>query len=206
MSGHEIIIDLLRHGEPDGGNQVLRGRTDDPLTTVGWQQMSDTIGEHRPWDVIISSPALRCVTFANKLSEHLSIPVKQDKQLWELDLGEWDGMLFSDIQQSDPDLLARFWQDPANVTPPAGEPLPQFQQRILQAWNDLLKNNAGKHLLIIAHGGPIRVIIGHVLGIPLNSLLKLELPYAAISRIRIYSDSTMSAAASSLVFHAGALS
>ncbi|MFO7446727.1 MAG: hypothetical protein R6W90_10190, partial [Ignavibacteriaceae bacterium] len=32
-----------------------RGQTDDPLSEKGWQQMREAVGEHRPWDVIVSS-------------------------------------------------------------------------------------------------------------------------------------------------------
>jgi len=203
---NEIIIDLLRHGEPRGGQLIFRGRTDDPLTSEGWQQLENTIGEHRPWDTIISSPAIRCAEFAQQLATRLSLPFEQDEQLWELDFGAWEGKLLSDIQQSEPDLLSRFWQDPSNVTPPGGEPLHQFQQRILQAWDGLQYQRQGKHLLVIAHSGTIRVIIGHILGIPLNSLLKLELPYAGLSRIRVYYNDNHTVTGSSLVFHAGTLS
>ncbi|NOY67777.1 MAG: alpha-ribazole phosphatase family protein [Gammaproteobacteria bacterium] len=202
-SSNETIIDLLRHGEPLGGNEVFRGRTDDPLTETGWQQMHSTVSDHAHWDNIITSPALRCAKFAEALSERLSIPVNHSKQLWEIDLGEWDGKLFSDIQQSYPDHFAQLWQDPVNNTPPGGEPLPEFQQRILTEWDQLQKKNKGRHVLVIAHGGTIRIIIGHILGMPLESLLKLELPYAGISRIRSYSDKTTTS--SSLVFHAGSL-
>ena len=34
-----IIVDLLRHGEPEGGD-ILRGRINPKLTTTGWRQMS----------------------------------------------------------------------------------------------------------------------------------------------------------------------
>lgn len=35
-------IDLLRHGEPVGGN-VLRGRTDHELTELGWQDRKSVV-------------------------------------------------------------------------------------------------------------------------------------------------------------------
>lgn len=203
---NELIIDLLRHGEPQGDQQIFRGRTDDPLSAVGWQQMKNTIGEHRPWDTIVCSPAIRCARFAENLAVRLSLPIEQDEQLWELDFGKWDGKPFSDIKRSSPELLSRFWHDPVKTTPPGGEPLLQFQQRILNAWNQLQHNSQGKHCLIITHSGPIRVIIGYILGIPLNSLLTLELPYACLSRIRVYFDNEHSVTGSSLVFHNGALS
>ena len=38
----ETIIDLIRHGEPVGG-QRLRGAQDDPLSALGWQQMRESV-------------------------------------------------------------------------------------------------------------------------------------------------------------------
>ena len=40
------IIDLLRHGEPDGG-QKFRGAVDDPLSPHGWEQMRSAVGDCR---------------------------------------------------------------------------------------------------------------------------------------------------------------
>jgi len=62
-------LDLLRHGQPEGGN-VFRGRTDHPLTEEGWQQMYQSC-ENRQWDVIITSPLSRCQEFAHKLADKL---------------------------------------------------------------------------------------------------------------------------------------
>ncbi|MHB1590203.1 MAG: histidine phosphatase family protein [Sulfuricella sp.] len=39
-------IDLIRHGEPVGGRRY-RGRTDDPLSEKGWNQMWTAVGDFR---------------------------------------------------------------------------------------------------------------------------------------------------------------
>ena len=36
--GESVYLDLLRHGETEGGTRY-RGTTDDPLTAAGWEQM-----------------------------------------------------------------------------------------------------------------------------------------------------------------------
>ena len=41
---------------------------------------------------------------------------------------------------------------------------------------------------VIAHGGTIRIILAHVLGIPSSRLFALEVPYAGLSRIRVTTD------------------
>lgn len=49
-----FTVDLLRHGEVQGGS-CFRGRTDDPLTAPGWQQMQQASASH-DWDIIICLP------------------------------------------------------------------------------------------------------------------------------------------------------
>ena len=47
---HKLIttLDLMRHGEPVGGRRY-RGRTDDPLSEKGWNQMWTAVGDYRGW-------------------------------------------------------------------------------------------------------------------------------------------------------------
>ena len=42
----KIILDLIRHGEPEGGVKY-RGSLDEPLSTTGWQQMRATCAKAR---------------------------------------------------------------------------------------------------------------------------------------------------------------
>ena len=44
-----IIIDLIRHGEPQGGPRYRGDGIDDPLSDKGWRQMWDAVGEDAPW-------------------------------------------------------------------------------------------------------------------------------------------------------------
>ena len=60
-------LSLLRHGEPVGG-RIYRGNQDDPLTEKGWQQMLDAT-QNQSWDLIITSPLLRCQSFAQHLHQ-----------------------------------------------------------------------------------------------------------------------------------------
>jgi len=57
------VIDLLRHGDVEGGD-VFRGSSDDPLSDDGWRQMQDALEDKSGWDVIITSPLQRCCEFA----------------------------------------------------------------------------------------------------------------------------------------------
>ncbi len=76
-----IIIDFIRHGEPEGGD-ILRGRVNPVLTAQGWSQMRNAAAlddSHKasaltpPWTHIISSPLLRCREFADRTASSVKL-------------------------------------------------------------------------------------------------------------------------------------
>ena len=195
----ETIIDLLRHGEPEGGSK-FRGRLDDPLSELGWIQMRDCLGDSFPWQSIISSPLKRCQHFAQELVQKGNAKLDVIDDLREISFGEWEGLTSQQVMDKDSELLQAFWQDPMANTPPQGESLTLFSSRVEGAWQSLLECYSGEHLMLVCHGGTIRVILAQVLNMPLNALWKIEVPFANISRVRVsqFEDGTSTA---SLVFH-----
>ena len=115
-------IDLLRHGEPVGGRKY-RGQTDDPLSEKGWQQMRDAVGEHRPWQHIVSSPLVRCQAFALELARKQSLPLSFDERFMEVQFGVWEGKTAAQLCADDPHVIERFKRDPLNQRPAGAEPL-----------------------------------------------------------------------------------
>jgi len=199
----EVFIDLLRHGETEGGPRI-RGSIDDPLTPRGREQMQSAVGDVRHWMSIISSPARRCAEFSRQLAQRLSLPLKIDERLREIHFGTWEGKSAAELLTTDATTLAHFWTDPAAHAPPGSEPLAQFQARVLAAWADIIAHPAGENILLITHGGPIRMILGHVLVMPLYTVLRLEVPHASLSRLRLQFN-LEGRPVPSLVFHAGRL-
>ncbi len=157
------------------------------------------LGADCPWNRIVSSPLIRCADFARALAQRHGLPLTLDDRLCEMHFGAWEGRRGAELLTTDAEALTQFWNDPINHTPPDGETFTHVQQRVHSAWDAILSNSIGAHVLIIAHGGPIRIILGHVLGMPPQALLRLELPFAAISRVRVDQH------VASLVFHAGRL-
>lgn len=195
----ETIIDLLRHGEPVGG-RLLRGSQDDPLTEDGWSQMHASVGDHNPWQQIVSSPLRRCSEFAFQLSENRGVPYKEVAGFQEIGFGQWEGMSPEQIMAKYPGELEAYWRDPTQFSPPEGETLDAFIARVEGHWLSLLNEHKGRHVLLVCHGGVIRAIINKILEMPLNALWRVEVPYANISRIRVthFDDYP---ATSNLVFH-----
>lgn len=197
-----LLVDLMRHGEPLGG-QRYRGQLDDPLSEKGWQQMRQVTDKVQPWQRIISSPLVRCADFAKELGKNHSIPVQYDPQFMEIGFGDWEGKTAMELETHHKSAFYAFYDDPINHTPANAEPLLAFQQRILQAWTDLLHNQDDKHILLVAHAGVIRVILAEILRMPLQAMFRIQVPYACLSRVVIHSEGLR--LYPQLQFHAGQL-
>lgn len=195
-------IDLIRHGEPVGGRKY-RGQTDDPLSDKGWTQMREAVGDHSPWDVIISSTLSRCIDFARELGQRTGINVKADPRLMEIGFGEWEGRTASQLRQADPQQLQRFLSDPLNNTPPGAETLADFETRVISAWHDILQQHYGQHVLLVGHAGMMRMIIRYVLDMPLDRLYRIQVANAAITRLSV--EGKGASAFPRLLFHDGQL-
>lgn len=179
----ESFVDLLRHGDVEGG-ACFRGERDDPLSPLGWEQMRRATAGLDPtgWTRIIASPARRCADFARELSEARDLPLTLVDAWRERAFGDWEGVPLDAIPS---DQLQRFWDDPAGYTPPRAEPFADFRARVLAAWHALIDRHDA-HTFLITHGGVIRVLVAEVLCMSEAGLLLLEVPHACLTRLRIY--------------------
>lgn len=178
----KTVIDLIRHGEPVGGRRY-RGQIDDPLSEVGWQQMWATVQGHAPWQHIVTSPMQRCRAFAQALGEKHSLDVEEDARFKEVGFGSWEGRTADDIRREDPQRIARFYHDPVGHRPQDAEPLHDFARRVGQGLDDLLERYQGRHVLVVAHAGVIRAILTQVLGAPFESMYRIHVETASLTRV-----------------------
>lgn len=197
-----LVIDLIRHGEPVGGRRY-RGQVDDPLSEKGWTQMRTAVGDHAPWQQIITSPLLRCREFAHELAQRHQLPVRDEPRFKEIGFGEWEGKSADELRLADPEIIQRFTRDPLNNRPNGAEKLAEFQNRVVAAWTDIVQQNQYQHVLIVAHAGVIRMVIRHVLAMPLDKMFRIQVGNAAITRIKV--DKSQQPAWPLLQFHDGRL-
>ena len=195
-------IDLLRHGEPEGGSKY-RGQSDDPLSERGWTQMRDAVGESASWDVVVSSPLRRCLAFARRLADERGLALEVDDRLKEVGFGDWEGRTKDEIEARAPGSLARFYDDPLRWRPAGAEPLADFRDRVLEGCDALARRHAGLRVLLVTHAGVIRMVVGSVLAAPLERAYRIQVPYAGVTRIVVRGGDSLSQA--QLLFHAGSL-
>ena len=181
-------IDLLRHGETINHKNYC-GSTDTALTSNGWAQMWSVSEKSPPgWDYMITSPLIRCANFAETFSRRYMIPCTVDERIKEIHFGDWENRSAAELMRTDANILSRFWNNPVLNTPPNGESFYDFETRVLSAWQDITSQCKGEEILMITHGGVIRIILCHVLQHPVGRMLEFNIGHAAIQRIQIIHD------------------
>lgn len=179
-----LYLDMLRHGETTLGGG-FRGSLDDALTEPGWTQMRAATAAAGPWDLLVSSPLLRCAAFAAELAGQLQLPMVLEPDLRELHFGDWEGRSAAQIMAEDAEALGRFWADPYGYSVPAGEPMADFESRVLAAVERLRQRYAGQRLLLVTHGGVMRLLLARARGLERGQLLQVEVAHGALHRLHL---------------------
>jgi alpha-ribazole phosphatase len=186
MTTTVTTIDLLRHGACEGG-EIFRGSSDVALSAHGWQQMRAAIAQDAaPWQSVVSSSLQRCARFAEEVAAQRQLPLQLEARLQEIHFGDWEMRTHKDVQREAPGMVQRFFEDPFNVTPPNGELMTDFRDRVMAAAQELLQQHAGRHILLVTHGAVIRVLLCEWLHLSYAAFSNIAVPYASFSRLRLF--------------------
>ena len=178
-------VDLLRHG--DTNQAGFRGQLDDSLSALGWQQLQAVCAEHAGsagWTAVLSSPLRRCAEFARALSRERDLPLVFDAGLAEYDFGDWAGASPAELFNRDPDALERFWRDPVAHPPPGAETILAFSARVRAALDSAQAREPEARLLVLTHGGVIRLLRCLQEGIPLQAMSSVDVAPASLHRLQ----------------------
>jgi broad specificity phosphatase PhoE len=105
-------------------------------------------------------------------------------ELRELNMGDWDGRLFSEIKSSFPEEFFRRGEDIANYRPSQGESFADCRDRVVP-WFERIAQKNERNILCVGHAGVNRLILSHVLGIPLARVFCIEQSYGCINLIAV---------------------
>lgn len=176
-------IDLLRHGKTVAGSAYI-GSSDVALIDLGWQQMraslDQALNEGKHWDIILSSPLIRCSQFAKKVACELAIPIVIKEQLREYHFGDWELMTALEVMDKFAGKLEAFWQDPLANPPHNGENLTEFSRRIDTVIKQVDSEYPGQSVLIICHGGVMRYLLSAKQQLPINSMLNFPVEHGQL--------------------------
>jgi len=177
-------IDLLRHGEPEGGVRYRGDGVDDRLSERGWAQMWAAVGEFSDWTHVISSPLQRCRNFAEAVAERYDLPLAVDARFREMGFGAWEGRRHEEVRDADPEAYYAFFRDAVTHCPPGSEPLETFYARVRSGILAVFDEHPEGHILLVCHLGVMRAATALALELPLSALYRMHAPYAGRLRMR----------------------
>ncbi|MGB0954615.1 MAG: histidine phosphatase family protein [Panacagrimonas sp.] len=170
---------LLRHPPVALAAGICYGSSDVAAQSLSATDLARLRAQIPEQAVIWTSPARRCQQLAAQLARGSSRP-NIDARLREMDFGQWEMRRFDDI---DRDLIDAWAEDPWGFVPPGGESAEAMHSRVLQFLHDLRQRHRQGPTLIIAHAGSLRVIRGHLAGLPRSQWLNLECEPAGLFRL-----------------------
>ena len=157
---------LARHGESDWNvERRWQGHADRPLTARGREQahaLAERLADVE-LEVVYASDLRRAWETAEAVAAPRGLEVVRLPELREVDVGSWCGFTRDECAGRFPDAFARWqeggtgWED--------GESYEEMGERILAAVKRLAAENPDVAILVVSHGGPIRAVHAHALGV-----------------------------------------
>ncbi|MEI7945728.1 MAG: histidine phosphatase family protein [bacterium] len=157
---------LIRHGESLHAGERYIGRTDTPLTPLGHTQAEWIANRLREGalDAVFLSPALRARETIQPFLDITAHEIVVEADLQEIDFGLWEGMSFGEIQAQTPELVTQWALNRMDFCFPGGERLDTFWKRVCRV-GDALAAAPGQRIAVVTHGGVIRYLLCHFLGL-----------------------------------------
>ncbi|BCS88055.1 histidine phosphatase family protein [Pseudodesulfovibrio sediminis] len=177
------MILLARHAQTVGGKGRCIGRTALPLSDIGKEQakhMAEAL-VHIPLRRLCTSPSQRALDTIAPLARRLDTMPEVHHQLDEIDMGEWDGVPFDDIQKDYPEAYAKRGMDFSGFQPPNGESFNQVAERAMAVLNALAQGP--RPVLAVTHAGVIRSVLCRLMQHTLDDLFNFKPAHACMTII-----------------------
>jgi probable phosphoglycerate mutase len=184
-------IYLLRHGEIEQtAEKRLIGQTDVDLTANGkrqavwWRSALERIALKE----VYCSDLVRSRQSAQILAADVLPSVTIMAGLREIDLGAWDGLTAEEVKTTFPGEWEKRGADIAGYRPEEGESFLDLSNRVVPILDEIADDSEDA-VAIVGHAGVNRVLLCHVLGLPLEHLFRLRQDYGALNIIEYSSTS-----------------
>jgi broad specificity phosphatase PhoE len=152
---------LVRHGETDDNvADRFQGQLDTPLNERGREQ-SRALARSLAGEglrALYCSPLSRARATAKIVGAELGLEPVLDDRLMEADVGEWAGLLYTQVDAGYPGAFARWRGADPDFRFPGGESVTEQAARVAAALADIAAGPLPA--LVVTHGGAIRSVNG----------------------------------------------
>ena len=182
----DTVLILIRHGETLWNTQLrMQGSLDSDLTPKGESQIM-ALGEWMkevPFDYLYCSDTARAHETAEAKSKFTGHNLNLDKRLREKNLGVFEGLTSEEARERYPETFQQFKTAGASYVIDQGESTQQLMKRALDAIEEIRDRHPQKVAVVVTHGGVVRVLMKHVLGIPLAAPTQFLISNTGIFRL-----------------------
>ena len=157
---------LVRHGDTElNSAQRYWGQTDVELSAAGLRQaerLHDRLATQKI-DTVYSSDLKRTSVTAEIIASGHRLDVITCAELREIHFGELEGLTFDDISRLHPEVTELWLSWSFRLKFPGGEGVDELNNRVRKFLSRLEKHTAEETALIVAHAGPLRLLLCHLL-------------------------------------------
>lgn len=188
---------LIRHGETEGDDvKRYKGSIDVPLSAKGEEQIERTAGFineslktfNAALRAVYSSDLIRAVRSAGIIAKGSGLQPVVVPELRERNFGLWEGMSFDEIKEKYPDEFGAWAKDPLRFSPMGGESTIEVKDRVIRALEKILGRHSGDAIAVVGHGGVNRIILCHIMEMPLENIFRVEQDHAAVNIIEFWDE------------------
>jgi len=184
MKETEII--LIRHGETEWNSQQrMQGHSNSDLSSVGQAQIQ-ALGQwmkNVPFDHIYSSDSLRAKQTAEAITQFSAHELQFDQRLREKNFGVFEGLTSEEARERHPEVFRLFKTAGSKYVIDEGESTQQLQDRALEIVNEIRIKHPEERVLLVTHGGFIRVVMKHSLGLSLETPTRFLIRNTGVFRL-----------------------
>ena len=141
-----------------------------------------------PVDVIYSSDLKRAYSTAVHTAEKKKLEIIKTLGLREIYAGEWEGMLFDDIEREFKESYGIWLTNIGNAVCDGGESVAELRQRVVSEMKKIAEENTGKTIFVFTHATVIRVFKNYCDGNGIDKMKEVPwAPNASVTKVE-YSD------------------
>ena len=186
MAGSKLVY-LLRHARIKNAGEQRRyiGQCDVPLDQEGIRQAERLRERLLPAGIqsFFCSDLPRSQKTADILAEGSGGRVFVRPELREIHLGEWEGLSFAEVIRRFPEKFEARGRDIAYYRIRGGESFADCSQRVLPAYQKIVAETDGP-VAIVGHAGVNRLILCHLLGMPIANLFRISQDFSCVNLIQ----------------------
>jgi alpha-ribazole phosphatase/probable phosphoglycerate mutase len=182
---------LVRHGVTEWNQEGrYQGQLDVSLSAKGRLQAAAVRERLRDeaFTICYSSALQRARVTAEIILEEHFCHLVRTADLNEMHYGAWEGLLRGEIGERFPEDWARHHADPVQYAPTGGESRLALAHRVRRAIATITREQQDATVLVVAHGGTIRAVVGLYLEIPIQEWRKLRMDNASLTIVDAYAD------------------